>query len=267
MSLKIGKYISSQLEPSLRNNDTLFTLKGKNSSDDIVVNKAELIDIITRLRESEYTPIKRLSGSLKQDFELLSKYISHTQPTNTYSMLKELIDRYFYDVNPVIPGTIGAYFCGSNLDVNMDLHECSAIGANAVPRDSSNWSSCPQSIILADHSGHGYEFTRLHEGEDKSHTYIYVNRDSYDDFEGFSNDEKKKLKKLGVDFVNLYGYGDDSTQYQDLVGSAIHIDQVKCRQNDHNRDKKSGSGWWLWVIIFFIIIIIILAIAFSYKSD
>lgn len=264
MSFKIGKYIGSQLESKSSNNNITFILKGKNSSDDIIVSKEELVDALSNLRDNADVPLKRLSGNLKQNFELISKYVSYTHQTNTYSMLKDLIDEYFYDLSHVEPGTIGSYFSGSSINVNMDPPECSAVGANSIPKDYSKWNNCKHNIILADSTNHGYDFALLSEGEDKSHTYVYVRHDTYSDFPGFTDEEKRKLKKFGVDYVNLYGYGEDSSQYNDLVGTTIHINDVKSRHHE-NKDHKGGSGWWVWIIVFFIIIILILAIAFSYK--
>jgi hypothetical protein len=263
MALKIGKHLSKSLGGG-QFSDKFFTVKGSSSSGELIINKDDLIAALVRLRESEYVPIKKLSGSLKSDYETLTKYINLVQPTNTYPMLKSLIDKYFYDVENVAPGTVGAYFCGNNLNVNVDPKECSAVTAGSIPLEGDDWKTCKNNVILAENTNSGYDFTVLVQGEDKSHTYLYVkNLSNYDDFDGFSSDEKKKLKKYGVEYVNLYGH-EDSINYQNLVSNTMHLDEVKCRKHQHKENDKSGGHSWL--LIFLVIIIVIIIIAVAYRN-
>lgn len=262
MSLKIGKHIggmsSSLQKPVIQGKNEYFTIKGKSSSDEFLVSKDELLAAISRLRESDYTPIRKLSGSLKQDYLMVSKYVELTHQTNTYDMLKSLIDEKFYDLEKVIPGTIGSYFYGSNLNVNMDPKECAATTANAIPVDSNTWIKCKNHLILADRTDKGYDFSLLSEGDDRSHAYVFLRHDSYDDFEGFSTEEKRKLKKLGVEYLYMYGYGDDTTQYNDLVGTAVAVDE--CKHRKHHEKKESSSNWLLWLVLIIFVILIICVI-------
>jgi len=260
--MKIGKHIGSLKSSAAKNNNNYFTIKGKSSSDEFLVSKDELLAAISRLRESDYTPIRKLSGSLKQDYLMVSKYVELTHQTNTYDMLKSLIDEKFYDLEKVIPGTVGAYFYGSNLNVNMDPKECAATTANSIPVDSNTWNKCKNHMVLADRTDKGYDFSLLSEGDDRSHAYVFLRHDSYDDFEGFSTEEKRKLKKLGVEYLYLYGYGEDTTQYNDLVGTAVAVDE--CKHRKHQEKKESSSNWLLWLIMIIFVIVLICVICWSF---
>lgn len=268
MSLKIHKYLNK--DNSQRSELSFFTLKGKDSSSDMVISKDELLGIISRLRGYEDTPVRKLTGSIKEDFKNLVKYINYTHQTNTYGMLKSLIDDQFGDLDSVEPGTVGAYFYGSNMHVNIDPKECGAVTANSIPLTSDHWNTCKNNIILAEEKNHGYDFALLSTGDDKSHAYLYVKHDTYDDFNGFSSDERRALRKYGVEYVYLYGYGSKAGEYKDLVGSAISVNDIKSRSksNHHSNDNesKSGFGWW-WILIIIIIIVIIIAIACSWKDN
>lgn len=266
MSLKIGKHLTglgNHSGPGGKKSEYL-TIKGKSSSDEFLVSKDELLAAISRLRESEYTPIRKLSGTLKEDFFMVSKYIELTHQTNTYDMLKSLIDEKFYDLEKVVPGTVGSYFYGANLNVNLDPKECAAVTANAIPVDKDTWTHCKNHVVLADRTDKGYDFSLLSEGEDRSHAYVFVRHDNYSDFEGFSTEEKRKLKKMGAEYLYLYGYGDDTTQYNDLLGTAVNVDDCKHRKHEHSDKKDGGSQWLLWIIVLIVFIIVICALAWSF---
>jgi len=262
MSLRIGKHVAKSLA-SVSSSDKFFNIKGSSSSGEILINKDDLIAALTRLRDNEYVPIKKLNGSLKSDFDMVVKYVNLVHPTNTYPMLKSLIDQYFYDIESITPGTIGAYFSGWNLNVNLDPKECAAAVAGGIPPDSSDYKICKNNVILAERTDTGYDFTVLTQGEDRSHTYLYVkNVNNYDDFDGFTDGEKRKLKKYGVEHVNLYGY-ENANEYTNLTNNVVHLDEVKCRNKDrkHSDKSDSNSGWLLGLFIFIVLIIIILCIA------
>ena len=65
MSFKPGKYVT----PKYRSSSRVFTVKGKSSSDDIMVSEEELVEILKRLKDSSHVSIKKLRGSLKDDFQ------------------------------------------------------------------------------------------------------------------------------------------------------------------------------------------------------
>lgn len=269
MSFKIGKHIGAinTAQKNSSNKNGFFTIKGKSSSDEFLVSKDELLAALSRLRENDYTPLRKLSGSLKEDYLMVRKYIELTHQTNTYDMLKSLIDEKFYDVESVVPGTIGAYFYGSNLNVNMDPKECAATTANAIPTDSNIWAKCKNHMILADRTTKGYDFSLLSEGDDKSHAYVFVRHDNYDDFEGFSADEKRKLKKLGIEYLYLYGYGDDTTQYNDLIGTTVAIDDCKSRKHHDKKEDSHDWSWLMWLILIIFFVVVIGCMVWWFSSD
>lgn len=265
MSFKPGKYLSEKYS-STSKSQSKFTLKGKSSSSIPALSEDELIQLIERLKDSEYMPLKKLRGTLKTDFDTIIQYIGLVRNTNSYGLLLDLINDQFAKETPsdLTPGTIGAYFRGSNLNIKFDPVECSALGAGAMPKDEEDWKECKNTVILASRTGSGYDFSLLKSGADASHAYIHVNHDNYEDFKGFSSDEKKKLRKYGVEYVYLHGYGsNDASQQKDLIGSAKHIDELKhrkCSNCEVSNDSNSGGFNWIALVIFIIILIIIIAL-------
>lgn len=262
MSFKAGKYLSKRYQSK---SSRQFVTKGT-SSDDLLLSEEQLLEIIQNLRNNEYVPIKRLHGSLKTDFETLSKYISLIHQTNSYPLLKDMINNEFSKIENVTPGTIGSFFYGSSVNVNMDPQECSALHAGSIPNDDSEWNKCKNTVILANQSSNGYDFSLLNMGDDKSHAYIHVNHQDFNEFNGFSKMEKNKLKKYGVEYVYLYGYGDETSHQKDLIGSAVHIDELKCRQDKHQ--SSSGISWiFLLILVIFIVILLVALFGNSKESE
>jgi hypothetical protein len=261
MAFKPSKYFSSKYNSIVKSGRSV-TIKGKSSSEDIVLSEDEMMQIISKLRDNEYVPIKKISGDLKVAFDTLERYIGLLHQTNTYTMLKEMIDDQFKNIDQVTPGTIGAHYRGSSLNTNMDPKECGVLAANSIPVEESSWKKCKNTVILATKNRYGYDFSLLSTGDDPSHAYVHVQHNNYDDFEGFSPDEKNKLKKYGIEYIYLHGYEDDPTKQKDLVGSAQHINDIKSKKcnscNPGREEHSSNSGWWILGIIIFIFIIILL---------
>jgi len=266
MSFKPGKYLNHKYNSS---SGRTFTIKGKSSSSDLILSEDELVQIIGRLKDNAHTPIKKLTGSLKSDFETITKYIGLTYGTNSYSLLSNLInDQFEGDQTVPVPGTIAAIFRGSFLETTFDPVECSVLAAGSIPNNDENWKSCKNSVILATGINKSYDFSLLKMGDDPSHAYIHVNHDNYDEFRGFSSEEKKKLKKYGIEYVYLHGYEDDATKQKDLLGSATHIDQIKhrhCNSCDVKEKNSNGINWMPLVIFIIIIVIIILLLGCCYE--
>ena len=264
MAFNPSKYMSQRYNSSSGGSKNIFTIKGKSSSEDIILSEEELVQILGRLKDSSHVPLKKMSGSLKTDFEIINKYIGLTHNTNSYPLLLDLIrDQFISEKNSPDPGTIGAFFRGSNLKIDFDPVECSALGVGAIPNGDESWKSCKNTVILAVNNRHGYDFSLLKMGDDPSHAYIHVNHDSYEDFQGFNSEERRKLKRYNVEYVFLHGYENDATKQHDLVGNAIHIDEIKHRKcnncgvdNSNGSENSSSFGWA--ILIFFVIIIIIL---------
>ena len=261
MSFKPSKYLTKSY---FSNSKKTFTIKGKSSSSDTVLEEDELLKIISNLRDSEYISLKKLSGSLKNDFETLNKYIGLTYQTNIYPTLKKMIDDQFENIESLTPGSIGAFFRGSALKNNMDHQECGVLSAGSIPTEDNNWNQCKNTVILAVKTSYGYDFSLLKMGEDPSHGYVHVKHDSYEDFDGFNSEEKKKLKKYGLEYVYLHGYEDDPTKQKDLVGNAINVDEIKGRKCNSCTTSKDDSrdGSWIGIILAIIFIIIILALIY-----
>lgn len=265
MSLKIGKHISKDRYDG---ESSLFVTKGKSSSSEsTIATKNELVSALERLRDNSNVKLTKLSGSLKDDFRLIDKYVGQVHQTNSYRMYKDLIDEKFNDLNEVVPGTIGAYLHGGSIKVNLDPEECAAIRANTIPQDGDSWLKCKQSVFLADRTSSGYDISLLSAGEDKSHAKIYVRHQNYEEFEGFSHKEKDKLRNHGVEHIQLYGYSNGDGNYEDLIGSTININDCKSRKHDHHRgshdDESNGLGWVWLLVVFFIVIIIICALVWA----
>lgn len=93
-------------------------------------------------------------------------------------------------------------------------------------------------VILSyqDHSTGNYEYKVITTGnseESRSHAYVHIDCESMDDFDGFSLDEKKKLKEMGVTHITLIGYLHPKSVYVILTDWTL-LNQLKLRNTDQH---------------------------------
>jgi len=266
-----ARYISSSIpkkEPS-----TILRIKGNNSETSVDVNINDLKKSIKLLREYHQFNPKKLPSDVKVEFEKIVKLVNKLHGTNSYDLLLNLINEHFFDLNKVNINTVGSYFVGGSQRTSFhpDKPECAPIAAGSMPTNN-DAKFCHNHVFIAEsRSGdNGYDIHLLNRGQDQSHAYLFIRHDNMEDFEGLNDEEKRKIRSYGVEHVYLYGYGDDVTEYKDWNGTALHLDQIKCRPSNNKNNKKNITNWWVVIVVVIILIILLLLLVFyrgSYKNN
>lgn len=273
--------------------------KGK-SSRSLEVNIDVLNDILSDLRHHADQKITTLTGSLAKKFHEYKKMVNLLHKTNTYSIIIELVKGHFSDIDEIIPGTIGAYCYGRFYQTKFDDDTvCSSIAAGSMPSVMGDLQECKYPTVIAEYNRTGYtlvpmrtlekmdENTRHHSENIESSEYItsnessnyktmgskrkgfvFVPHKSIDEFLGFSLSEKKKLKELGIDHVNLYGYSEDGKEHYKLA--SFDLDEMTCRKRHtkkrHHQKYILEDGWLIGSIVIFISILLIAGFLLSNKK-
>jgi len=200
--------------------------------------------------------IKNLDGVDRDDFNLMVSYVELLYGTSYYNHFYEKVRKHFSNLEKIIPGTVGNYFAGCLNNTVESGEGCSAACAGSIPkpRGDEGWSFCDKAVIFADKVDQGYEFTLLKESKSLKDSYLFVEADNIKDFEGFNQDEKEELKKMGVENVHLIGYSDNNTvKYTELYSNVMNVRNIK-----HRYVQSSSSSW----LIFFIIFVLLIGIIF-----
>ena len=260
---KINKHKSGPRQDTLTG-QIILTKEG--GAED-VINIEDLRRKLARLKENANVSIRKLSGSLKDDFDSLAQYVAWIYNTDSYPLLYAEIQGYFNEDNTYQPGTIGAY-CGGCLVKRKDgllTRGCTVICAGSIPPpyDDPDWDFCSDLVIWAVYNGENHDFTTLNEIEDErdDKAIIFIEQDSLESFPGFSDAEKKTLKDNGLSQVRLVNYNPESDpMYKEVSGGFVSIDQIRTRQTSSPIPAPivSSQGWNWWMIIIVALIIIAL---------
>lgn len=237
----------------------------KEGGSEDVINIEDLRRKLTNLKAHSKTPIRKISGQVKEDFDSLVQYVTWIYNTDSYPLLYAEIKDFFNENEKYEPGTIGAY-CGGCLVKRKDgllTRGCSVVCAGSIPPPygEEDWDFCPNLVIWATFNGENYDFTTLnevdHEQTDK--VIIYIDHDSMDVFPGFNELEKKTLKDNGVTQVRLVYYNPNGNPvHKEVSNGFISLDQVKTRQQNQGATTNvvEYQGWNCWVIIIIALILI-----------
>ena len=232
-----------------------------------------------KFREKKDLKIRKLTGSDKEDFNLMVSYVHLLYGTTYYNQLYDRVKKHFKNVGSVKPGTVGAYFAGclTTVSSHSDSSEglisgcsISCAGSMPLPQDEEGWSFCDKSVILGEKDTNGYSFSFIkpaNSPEDLDPAYLFVESSSLHDFTGFSREEKDYLRDLGCKKVKLIGYKSDST-YSELYQDSKSIEEIKHRHPRHK--KKEGSNtvyyWGLGIVIFIILLTFLIYLTFKYYN-
>lgn len=212
--------------------------------------------LISDLRYHSDDHIEKLNKATKQNFEELVKLVETLYDTNSYNLLTEIVTNHFSDVKNIVPGTIGAYCIGCNVETSFkeDNKSCSSICAGSMPIKGDTDNLCKETVILANYKNGGFTFTQLRSidnessNEDSSNNesidinkpgIIFIPHTSLDDFPGFTMSEKRKIQRYGINHINLYGYGDNGKNHYKL--DSKHIYEIKSRKNSKNSRRRNNK--------------------------
>lgn len=256
----VNESVSSLTSSSLVS-ESIITTKGGKKKKELKINIEELNSLIEDLRYYSDMKINNLHGDIKVKFGNLKKMVSMLYDTTSYDILVKRVKSYFDDLETIIPGTIGAYCIGCNHG-----KACSALCAGSMQQDNS-YSVCKDTVILAELKNGRYNLTVLKSNEDSDSSesssnypsgYVFVPHKTLDEFNGFSNREKKMIEKLGITNIQLYGYDEEGKEHFKL--DVNHIDSIKSRKLTKKYGKSSSEEYeytWVIFLVFFIIFLLI----------
>ena len=228
-----------------------------------------------------------LPVAIKEKFDRLVFFTGIFKDTADYIKLYSWCQNYFSHVVNITPGSIGAYIKGCSVPTSFSstAPSCSVACAGSMPKPK-NFSYCDNSVILGMFDGNDYNFYILQKSsvaEDHSKAYLFINSTDEKAYPGFTDVEKSKLLKEGLQEVKLIGYHPDGRTYAELTTDTVPISQLKPRHIEIKRPqeeyaeysapspypkKSSGSNaiGIVLAIIFIFVIVIILWCLFSYNS-
>lgn len=204
---------------------------------------------LQRLRTIPDTQIKDLgAGEFKEDFNFITTQVSLLYDTDAYErMMVEPVKRIFGDLENITLGTVGAYFRGCFVDVDIPNgipKNCAAICAGSMPppKGTPDWSFCSNRVFVVTSTPSGNHFRMLSEGDGDRDSAIIQTEVS--DIK-FSDRDKEYLKNLGIQRVTLMKYSSDGRSYTILLNN-VPVDQLPGKSSGGNGGN-SGTGWF-WII-------------------
>jgi len=263
---------SSNLD-SNSNLDVSNELVDKGHKNIIKVDIDKFDELCKKFKEKKDLKIKNLLGNEKEEFDLMVSYVHLLYGTSYYNTLYEKVKKYFKNVKSVKHGTVGAYFAGcliTNKDDGKINSGCKigCAGSMPLPKNEEGWNFCDKAVILAEKNLKGYDFSVVkpsdsQDGFDPS--YVFVESNSLNDFQGFSTSEKEDLKALGCKSVKLVGYTSDMT-YSELYKEPKHVNEIKHRhlRKNKNRDNENNEINISIIIIFILFLLIICCASYIY---
>ena len=293
MKFNPSKYSSSVSDSSIEESVE------KGHKNVVKVDLGKFDEICKKFREKLDLKIKNLSGSDKDDFELVISYVKMLYGTSYYNEFFDRVRKNFKNVPGVKPGTVGGYFAGCLSSKNSKEKGCSinCVGSMPLPKDEEGWSFCDKAAILAEKSRNGYIFSVVKPADDETEmnpAYVFVESSSLNEFDGFSESEKDYLRNLGCEKVKLVGYKSSGSSYSELYEEPKPLKEVKSRRSSlrashkasHRASHKSSkhntsstsvstdpfsdsdddiSTWWVILIILIVLFILLLICYLGYR--
>lgn len=239
------------------------TIVFKGNGNALKIDLKEINHRLSELRKVSHVPISKLSKDSEAHYNAILYYINLLYKSNSYPILHKCVMDHFSDCKPIIPGTVGAYFAGCHHDTENGRKNpsCSAICAGGLPPNEPNWEFCRYQVVMGTYENGKFTFDLRMAGDEKEIAYIYVPYTNLHTFPGFSEEEKRYLKSLGIKKIYLQGFNNNGTESVDLGPQGTLLDDVKTRLSVTNSDFGLGNG----ILIALLIVIVILALFFAWR--
>lgn len=246
---------------SLKGNTIIF----KGNGNALRINLDEIDERLVELRKVAHVQISKLQKKDDDNLKAVLHYINLLYKCQSYPILYKHVIDHFGDLTPIIPGTVGAYFIGCHHDVEAGKPnpQCSTVCAGGLPPNDPNWEFCKNQVVLATYENNRFKFDcrAAGDGQDKEVAYVYVAYTSINTFPGFSEEEKKELRRLGIRRVYLRGFNNSATEGVDLGLQGITLEEIKDRVAVTNSEFSVSSG----IFIALLIVLIIIALFFAWR--
>jgi hypothetical protein len=262
---------------------TIVVSKGPGDTGETNITLDDTRARLHRLRSVANTPIRSLAGSDLDDFRTLVSNTKLLYGTDAYKILHDEYRRVFGDVSPILPGTVGANFAGCLIKTSFsEMPGCSVICAGSAPLPPNEPSSelplttqqgqgpadtayvpqadlgsfCQYSVVWGLFDGQRYDFTTLHDTENKDDVIVFVNS-AKPSFQGFSDDEKELLRKFGAKRINVIRYSPDSKHYHELLGGFVDLNSVPSRVDVVSNYQEMSSNNILIILLIVLVLIVV----------
>ena len=294
-------------------------MNSKNNKFDKILNVTPKVDFkkfketLGRLKKHKNVALRSLDtvdSTVKEDYMFVADNISLLHNTKHAKTIHDHITDIFGDVDEYVPNTIGSYLNGCNQKTNLDMPiGCTPICAGSVlplseslsnssissTKSNGNSHVCSHTVMHADWDGKRFVFTDMNDVAPRDSILMFTSFAKVSEFPGFSPSEKTHLKNYGIRRINLIYYSRDGTNYKELFGGSVKIDEFPEREAssssivpssnsasshatgsssshhssqgshtsngnnpDNPSDSSSSSGaWWIWLIVIIIILIIL----------
>ena len=252
---------------AINKNAKSFVFKG--NGDALKINLDDIDQHLTNLRKIAHVPLNKLNKEQQADYEAITFYMTLLYKSCYYPVIHKHVVDHFGDLKQIVPGTVGSYFIGCHHDaeVGKTNSSCSPICAGSLPTPDPNWQFCQNQVVMATYENGRFRFDSKAGGSsgpdscEKEVAYVYVAYTSINTFPGFSDDEKKELKRLGIKKVNLQGYTPDGTGSVDLGPQTVTIEQLRSRLTSTDSGFALSNG----ILVALLIVLIIMALFFAWR--
>lgn len=206
---------------------------------------------------------KSLKEAPEGELEEITNTVNVLCNTEYYPALQEVILKYFSCKEVPNPGTLRAYMVGCT----MKTDPCSSVCAGSAPADS-NFSVCPDKVIIALPEKEGHSFTCLNESN-STRAILYLPITSGERFSGLTSQDKIELEKMGIKEAKImrskedtliYDYTDiEKLLYQEKVNSSpLPSSSLPSPNSPPLISTGETKDYTTWIVIAIAVVIILL---------
>lgn len=241
-----------------------------------VSSRSEIQEFVSKIESMghlSHVPIKNLEKKKQLELHDLRSAANLLRKGKSYGLVVDAIKRTFGSKKNLQPATVGAFFYGCFIDNDFEgCLACSALCAGSMPVPSvPGWKDCDKTVgVYIDG-----ELSISYISESKE-ILVHVTSGQ---FQGLSEEDTKKLKKMGIEKVTI-SYSDSEsgsskstfsgtpdsvcrkTVTETITKSYPSVPSSRPSQSNHHKEE-SGWGWGLIVAIVVLLLVFFL-IAFAY---
>lgn len=193
--------------------------------DSYSVDLTDFRNRIGRLYKNHSLEVKNISGTIKQDYEILVEHVKNLKDTDAYQKLFEEVKKLFgqLDTAKIKKGTIGSYCAGCILAKDKS---CPIVCEDSMPLPKENgWQFCSHRILWLKFENGKYIFSELNSAKTDA-AVIYV---QHPQVYGFTYDEKAKLRSMGLLKAQIIHAPLSNGEFREIIPEFTEIDKLPNR--------------------------------------
>ena len=244
----------------------------KGNQKTIKIDGSFIDSILDQLFSIKDKRIDTLEGDDQTAFNTLFNISRALYDTDSYQIIRKMIDDRFAAIKRYSPFTISWYLKGWENKSNLVPNACNLFNASTLsPTDKSINLECEHNVILAQYEADtGYTFISLTSPKESDKAYLYINTNDLSSMIGLTNSDKKQLSEsFNIKSVFLFSYNDDG-HIKQLLDREVAVNDLKKRtdsvRSNNNKNNNKNNDIYIGAIVFVIIVIIILLIFFTSRK-